>query len=69
MLLMAVRHGPAPDGRLMYEVPSEETVKLAADYGLGTVLSVETESRQAANRDAGVTWSRLAFRLTGSAGG
>jgi protein-L-isoaspartate O-methyltransferase len=61
-LVMAVRHGPVPEGRVMYEVPAVETIALASTCGLQCVLSVETESRQAANRDAGVTWSRLAFR-------
>ncbi len=61
-MVMAVRHGPVPKGRVMYEVPPEETIALARRYGLDCILSLRTESRLAANRDAGVTWSRLVFR-------
>lgn len=62
ILVMAVRHGPVPQGRTMFDVPAEETIALAEANGLSCILSIHTESRLAENREAGVTWSRLAFR-------
>jgi SAM-dependent methyltransferase len=61
VLVMALRHGPRPPGRRMFEVSAHETVGLAEHSGLRCVLDVATESLQAENRRAGVTWSRLAF--------
>ena len=55
-------HGPVPVGRRMFEVAGAETVELAQQNGLQPVLNVQTESIQALNRAAGVTWTRLAFR-------
>jgi hypothetical protein len=43
-------------------VSAEETIALAAEHALGCVLNVHEESKLAANRADGVTWSRLAFR-------
>ncbi len=62
LLVMTLRHGPVPSGRLMFAVSAEETVALAATHGLGLVLNVHAESSQAANRDPGVSWTQLAFR-------
>lgn len=59
MLVMSIRRGPVPAGRRMYDVSAEETVALAEASGLRAVLTVETPSAQAVNRDAGVTWLRL----------
>lgn len=61
ILIMALRHGPVPSERIMFAVSAEETVALAKAYGLKCVLNVRAESRLAANRHAGITWSRLAF--------
>lgn len=62
VLVMTLRHGPVPEGRLMFAVSAEETIRLADQHGLRCVLSIATESLQAENRRAGVTWSRLAFQ-------
>ncbi len=62
VIVMALRHGPVPESRIMFAVSAEETVELAKQDGLRCVLSVQVESRQAENRLAGVTWSRLAFK-------
>ena len=62
LLVMTLRHGPAPSGRIMFPVSAEETIGLAAEHGLRAVLEVHAESSQAANRDAGVSWTQLAFR-------
>ena len=61
ILLMTLRHGPVPSGRTMFQVCAHETVALAALHGLECILNVHQESRQAVNREAGVSWSRLAF--------
>jgi len=61
LLVMTLRHGPVPTGRIMFDVSSEETIALADAHGLRVVLNVHAQSRQAANRDAGVTWTQLAF--------
>ncbi|HEY3678859.1 MAG TPA: class I SAM-dependent methyltransferase [Bradyrhizobium sp.] len=60
-MIMRVRHGPVPPGRRMFEIPDAETIELAAQQGLQTVLHQRAESAQAANRDAGVSWTHLAF--------
>ena len=61
VMIMKVRHGPVPEGRRMFEVLPEETIELARTQGLHPVLNVRTESSQAANRRAGVSWTNLAF--------
>jgi SAM-dependent methyltransferase len=61
VMIMMIRHGPVPAGRRMFEVSSEETIELARMQGLHPVLNVHSESRQEANRVAGVTWTTLAF--------
>jgi len=61
LLIMALRHGPVPNERTMFVVSAEETVALAEAQGLRCVLNVHAESKLAENREAGVTWSRVAF--------
>ena len=61
-LIMRVRHGPVPPGRRMFEIPDNETIELAGAHNLQTVLNLRAESALAANRDAGVSWTHLAFR-------
>ena len=61
VLIMALRHGLVPSERVMFAVSAEETVGLAEAQGLRCVLNVDTESKLAANREAGVSWSRVAF--------
>jgi SAM-dependent methyltransferase len=61
VLIFALRHGPVPNDRIMFAVSAEETVTLAEAQGLRCVLNVHAESKSAANREAGVTWSRVAF--------
>ena len=62
LLIMTLRHGPVPTGRIMFAVSAQETIGLAAEQGLRLVLNVHAESSQAANRDVGVSWTQLAFR-------
>lgn len=61
MLIMRVRHGEVPPGRRMFEIPDEETIELAGAHDLHTVLNQRAESALAANREAGVSWTHLAF--------
>jgi SAM-dependent methyltransferase len=60
-LIMRVRHGPVPPGRRMFEIPDEETIELAGAHDLHAVLNQRVESALQANRDAGVSWTHLAF--------
>lgn len=62
LMSMSLRHGPPPDGRRMFEVSAAETVALATAQGLDICLQSTSGSVQRANRDAGITWTRLAFR-------
>lgn len=61
LLVMSIRHGAAPANRRVFEVPAEETPALAAACGLAPVVNARTGSVQALNRQAGVTWTWLAF--------
>jgi SAM-dependent methyltransferase len=61
-LIMRVRHGPVPPGRRMFEIPDEETIELAGAHDLQTVLNLRAESTLQVNRDAGVSWTHLAFK-------
>ncbi|MGH9420885.1 MAG: class I SAM-dependent methyltransferase, partial [Thermoanaerobaculia bacterium] len=66
LLYISLRHGPIPEGRVMFDVTPEETVVIARASGLDVVLNVPSASAQMANREAGVTWSQLAFVKDGS---
>jgi SAM-dependent methyltransferase len=68
VMIMSLRHGPVPQGRRMFEVSAQETVALAEAQGLQPLLNLRTDSIQEANRRAGVTWTRLAFRRRRAAG-
>jgi SAM-dependent methyltransferase len=60
-IAMMIRHGPVPPGRRMFDVSADETISLAAPFGLHPVVNLHRESTQAANRAAGITWTVLAF--------
>jgi SAM-dependent methyltransferase len=60
-LIMRVRHGLVPPGRRMFEIPDEETIERAGAHDLHPVLNLRAESALQANRDAGVSWTHLAF--------
>ena len=62
LLTITLRHDPVPQGRIMFEVSAEETIALAHGCGMEAILSVHGSSTQAVNREAGITWSRLAFK-------
>jgi hypothetical protein len=64
IMIMRIRHGPVPAGRRMFEVPAQETIKLARMHDLHLLLNRRTESGNERNRIAGVTWTNLAFVKT-----
>jgi 2-polyprenyl-3-methyl-5-hydroxy-6-metoxy-1,4-benzoquinol methylase len=67
VLIMSLRHGPTPPTRRMFAVSAAETIQLAHAHSLQSILNVHTQSVQPVNRQAGVTWSHLAFeRVSGS---
>lgn len=61
LLIMSLRHGSVPPRRRMFAVSAAETIQLARVHGLRSILNVHTASAQLVNRQAGVTWSHLAF--------
>lgn len=65
VLLISIRKGIAPTGRVTFPVPVEDEVALAQSCGLRTIINVERQSLQAANRAAGVTWRWLALQSRG----
>lgn len=63
VLLMSLRHGPLPAQRRMFDVAPEEAVSLAEGCGLRCLaVNANVPSVQGFNRNAGVTWSVLAFQ-------
>jgi len=59
VVVLSLRHGPIPPGRLLFEVTAEETVALAEALGLTTIHNGERPNQFG---QPGVWWSRLAFR-------
>ena len=47
VMIMTIRHGPVPPGRRMFEIPADETIRLAEMQDLRAVLNLRTESNQA----------------------
>jgi SAM-dependent methyltransferase len=63
-VFMSLRHGPIPEGRRMFDVSAEETVRLAAGHGLRCRHRAEREDMLGR---ADVRWSFLALsRLAAS---
>jgi 2-polyprenyl-3-methyl-5-hydroxy-6-metoxy-1,4-benzoquinol methylase len=61
LLILSIRHGPSPANRRMFNVSVDETIRLAFTHRLKLVANAQTASTQLLNRQAGVTWSWLAF--------
>lgn len=62
LMSMSLRHGPPPEGRRIFDVSAGETIALATAQDLHVCLQSSTGSLQRANRAAGITWTRLAFK-------
>jgi hypothetical protein len=56
---MSLRHGPAPEGRRMFDVSAEETPHLAEANDLQRILRLEAKSVQQANHLVGLTWTPI----------
>ena len=56
-LILSLRPGPVPPGRVMFEVTGEETIALGAREGLHTLLNQGAESVLEINRASKVTWT------------
>jgi chemotaxis methyl-accepting protein methylase len=52
VLILSIRHGPAPANRCVFEISGEETIALAESCELRNVLRLTTESALKVNRDA-----------------
>jgi SAM-dependent methyltransferase len=63
VVIMSLRHGPAPTGRRMFEVSAGETIQLAQAEGWNLVLQLEHEGDLFGRPD--VTWTRLGFSKQG----
>jgi len=59
-MILSLRHGPVPPGRLMFDVTAAETMALAAEAGLRPTLRLNDQPSQIAGK-ADVTWTLLAF--------
>lgn len=68
-LVLLVRDGPVPEGRCMFEVPIDETLAIADEYGLSCVHHTRRESAGEANRRVGVTWMNYVFEKSLSVAG
>jgi SAM-dependent methyltransferase len=60
-LLMSVRHGPGAPTRPCFPASAEEAIEEAHTSGFRLVLRRAAASFQAVNRQAGVSWTWLAF--------
>jgi SAM-dependent methyltransferase len=63
-LLLSVRHGPGVSTRPCFSATAEDAVELAQANGFRLVSHRSAASIQTANRQAGVTWTWLAFSTT-----
>ncbi|MGL4234881.1 class I SAM-dependent methyltransferase [Tabrizicola sp.] len=62
LLLMALRHGPTPPGLPLHTIDVDATAGGFGQVGLAEVFRCPAPSIQKVNRDAGVTWTWLAFQ-------
>jgi SAM-dependent methyltransferase len=63
-LVMSLRHGPAAAGRPVVAIDPDVTIAQAQSVGFWLLRRRESQSLQAANRAAGVTWTWLVFERT-----
>jgi protein-L-isoaspartate O-methyltransferase len=60
VMILSLRHGPVPAGRLMFDVNADETIALAGNEGLRPLLHLDNQPSQLAGK-SDVTWTLLAF--------
>lgn len=61
VLILSLRHGPVPAGRVMFAVSVAETLRLANAEQLKSVYQGHANSRQDLNQRKGVTWTQMGF--------
>jgi SAM-dependent methyltransferase len=59
LMMLTLRHGPVPQGRRMFEVTADETIRLAQEQDLRPILRYDNQDGLFGR--PGVTWTRLAF--------
>jgi len=64
LLFLSVRHGPGAPTRPCFPASADDTIALACAHGFRLASRHAAASLQPRNRDAGVTWTRLAFTAT-----
>jgi protein-L-isoaspartate O-methyltransferase len=62
VMILSLRHGPVPAGRLMFDVSADETIALADLAGLRLTLRLDDQPSQLAGKKD-VTWTLLAFEM------
>lgn len=63
VMIVSLRHGPAPPGRRMFDVGGDETAALATAEGL--VVELRFDAERGSLERPGVSWTRLAFSKPG----
>ena len=62
LLIMSLLHGPGADGRQVFLVSADETVRAAGLCGFELLQRTEVASVQAGNQAKGVFWTWLALK-------
>jgi hypothetical protein len=60
VMILSLRHGPVPPGRVMFDVSADETIALAGNEGLRPLLHLDNQPSQIAGK-SDVSWTLLAF--------
>lgn len=67
LLVMSLRHGPAPAGRRAFPISPPQTLDHAAHLGFTLLRQAEVASIQAGNRAMGVHWTWIVLQRSGQA--
>lgn len=62
IVIMSLRHGPIPKGRIMFEVFGDETSRLARRNGFSTLFEETSDSTQEQSRRSGISWTKIVLR-------
>jgi SAM-dependent methyltransferase len=63
LLVMSLRHGPAPADRAVFPITPDDTINSAEGLGFNLIRRIETGSIQAGNVALGVHWTWLALQM------
>lgn len=61
VVMMSLRHGPVPEGRRMFDVSGEETIRLGARHGFSALNCLENQPSLLPGK-ADVSWTRLVLK-------